>query len=283
MCYNEIESSLRDFPTSNLIYSSFSAFADVAGGEIPGAWFVLALLELGHTESSIRQNLFRMTGSGELIARKVGRRNYYRPGPYMEREIAAGRARLTDSSGDAWDGEWTLVNYSTSTNDRNARERIRSILEVYGFASMANGMFVHPRDHSAAICDLIRETDLSEMVRVFRARLVSDAKTSEMIARLWDLEAIASGYKNFLKAVESVKERLAKASNLQAFQLRYFVALEYLHIAWQDPDLPLDLLPPRWPGQAAKCEAQTLYKKLLDPATAHFEEVLSSLNHAHAS
>ena len=282
MIYNKVTSSLRDFPTSNLIYSSFSAFADDAEGEIPGAWFVAALSQLGHTESSIRQNLFRMSNSGELIARKVGRNKLYRPGPYMEREIAAGRARILGGADDGWDGDWTLVQYATTSNDRNARERIRSILGVHGFAPLGNGVFVHPRDHGKTIADLVSETGLSEIVHVFRGRFVGGETDRDLIGGLWDLDDMAKRYCAFLKLAGQVETCRATATNLQAFQLRYFVVLEFLNIAWQDPDLPLDLLPKDWPGREAKERARLLYVSLLEPSKSYFDEVLKSLTHAKA-
>jgi len=278
--HSEILSSIKMYPTSNLVYSSMSAFAHLGEGELPGGWFVNALSDLGHSPNAIRQTLFRLTKQNELVARKSGRQKFYSASTYMVKEISFGLEKIFIAPNQEWDGLWTMVQYSFEGNERNSRERLRSILSVLGFAPLGTGLLIHPRDYVDAIREIVRENDLGESVRIFRSKQPDREDDMNLVRALWNLEELAEQYRDFLKQVEKIEPLLASLTDQQAFQIRFYVTLEILNIAWNDPDLPASLEPSGWPGNLARAAAKRLYEQLLDPATAYARGILRNSAHA---
>ena len=277
--YNKIVSSIKNYPTSNLVYSSMSAFAHLGNGELPGTWFVRALTELGHSPNAIRQTLFRLTKQGELEAHKLGRQKFYSSSNYMRKEISVGLEKIFMPPSQTWDGLWTMVQYSFEGEERNDRERLRSILNLIGFAPLGTGLYVHPQDHSQAIADVVQENDLTGSVRIFRSRQLSGENDRRLVKDLWNLTELARQFRTFQVNAQKIEPLISSANNQQAFQMRYFVVMEILRIAWSDPDLPISLLPASWPGYKARAAAKSLYQRLLDPATEHAREILERSQH----
>ena len=54
----------------------------------------------------------------------------------------------------------------------------------------------------------------------------------------------------------------------EALPLRLMLVHEWRRIVLRDPGLPPDLLPPDWPGHAARRHAAGLYRRLLPPSEA---------------
>ncbi len=254
-----------------------SAFAHLGGGELPGGWFVRALSELGHSPNAIRQTLFRLTRQGELVARKSGRQKIYSSSSYMRKEIAVGLEKIFLPAPQEWDRLWTMVQYSFDGDDRNDRERIRSILGLIGFAPLGTGLFIHPQDHSNAINEVVRENGLTKNVRIFRSRQLNPEDDKRLVKELWDLADLAKQFRAFLANARKVESLIANADNQVAFQVRYYIVMEILRTAWNDPDLPVSLLPAHWPGYKARSTAKELYERLLEPATEHAQEILEDL------
>ena len=273
---NVILSSIKSYPTSNLVYSSMSAFAHLGDGELPGSWFVKALTDLGHSPNAIRQTLFRLTKQGELEARKAGRQKFYSSSNYMQKEISVGLEKIFMPPSQDWDGLWTMVQYTFEGDERNDRERIRSILSLIGFSALGTGLYVHPLDHSHAIEDVVRENGLTSNVRIFRSRQLGSENDKRLVRELWDLNELANQSRKFLTNAKKIEPLISSANDQQAFQMRYYVVMEILRIAWNDPDLPVSLLPANWPGYKARSAAKSLYQSLLGPATKHAEGILDN-------
>lgn len=275
MSTDEILSTIGSHPTASLVYSSFGFYARGRGGELPGLWLVHALQELDVAEPAVRQTLYRMEASEELRARKQGRHKLYRPSRYSWASIDAGDDRLTHASEAEWDGEWTVVYMRFSQRQRLKREQIRRVLQSEGFASLLPGVYIHPRARAARLLESLPQDDLAENVIVTRGRMqLSDAMG--FAQQLWDLGGTANGYRSFLARFgglprEDLEQRV---SGLAGFALKYLVALEYLDVAWRDPELPLDLLPPDWPGADARRLACELNDRLLPVAVSFGDDLM---------
>src|SRR5688572_2135511 len=161
-------STVTDAPVSYLIYSALSFYGDRRGGEVTGTWFVAALSSLGVAPAAVRQTLFRMERDEELIGRKVGRVKHYRASPYARAEIGAGVQKIFAVADTGWDGFWTLVLTRFPTEMRVERERVRSILQVEGFAALGNGAYVHARDRAERLREAVAALGVSDAVTVFR-------------------------------------------------------------------------------------------------------------------
>ena len=255
-------------PVSYSIYSAFSFYGTRRGNELPGTWLTAALSALGHEIPAIRQTLYRMEGSRELVSRSVGRTKRYRLSSYARAEAEAGLAKIMEPVPGGWDRQWTLVKFQTGTEERIERERLREILHVEGFAQTGPQLFIHPRDRSARLLAALAEHEVADLVEVYRARRVSGGDERSFVNRHWNLSDLAERYQGFLERFLPL-ERLRGEPPLEtAFVLRFAVVFDYLETAWDDPELPAPLLPANWPGARARRVARALYQRYLPGALA---------------
>ena len=275
---NVIVSTIRKAQTSLLVYSALSAYAGRRTGELPGTWFVAAFAPLGRETQAVRQTLFRMVREKELVARKAGRVKFFSLSPYGRAATAAGSEKISSTPDERWDGDWTIVRYEFSSSERVDRDRVRDLLETEGFAPIGRAVFVHPRDRSARIVEALRDVGTLDKVMLFRARKISGENDAALVRRLWDLAALERRYAKFLDDFSFMLRRQERAWDPEAaFAARLAVVLAFLDVAWDDPELPLSLLPARWPGRRARELAATLYQRLLPGTLEYGDTLLASL------
>ena len=269
-------STVTDAPVSYLIYSSLSFYGDRRGGEVAGTWFVAALESLGVAPAAVRQTLFRMERDEELVTRKVGRMKFYRASPYARAEIGAGLQKIFSTPDPDWDGYWTLVLTQFPTDMRVQRERVRSILQVEGFASLGNGAYVHARDRADRLRKALDDLGVLQFVTAFRVDQVHGVSDRDFAYAHWNLTELGDEYASFLRRFEPLAGRRASTFPLETqFGLRFAVVLSFLEIAWKDPELPASMLPARWAGTKARVLARRLYERLLPGALAYGDSLVS--------
>jgi phenylacetic acid degradation operon negative regulatory protein len=270
-----------DAPVSNFVYSSFSFFGSVRGGELPGLWFVNALAEVGCDEAAVRRTLYRMEHSGELTSRREGREKFYAPTGYARGEITAGTEKIF-SAPPPWDGRWTVVHARFDGDERLHRDRLQTLLEVEGFASLAPGLYLHPRPRGARILDAV-DAALRDRVFVMRGARQGADTDEAFITRHWNLPDLERRYRQAREALDRIARRSDGATtDVEAFRLRFEVVLRFLRVAWDDPDLPLTLLPDDWPGTIARNRAAELYERFLPGARRFGDAVLERIGHGEA-
>ena len=268
---HDILSSIATVPVSYFIYSSFSFYGPKADWQIPGGWFVRAIGGLGRSTESIRMELFRMERDGELTSRKVGRAKIYSPTIAARAEIEAGMRKIFSKGPRPWNARWTIVQFHFDSGDRVKRDRLRSLLAVEGFASLGNGVFIHPRAPSRGLLDAT-ESLKAPGIRVFIDARLADKETAAFAATTWPLDEIARAYRNFIRRFEPLETKSTIRLDV-AFAARFALVFEYLAAAWADPELPLELLPRTWPGNRARLLAQSLYRKLLPLSLRYADEI----------
>jgi phenylacetic acid degradation operon negative regulatory protein len=273
--HDEIMSTIKTYPTSHLVYSSLSAFADLNAGELPGTWFVAALGPLGHSPEAIRQTLFRLTRSQALIARQEGRSKYYRCTPSSRVEINVGLDKIFLDPVRPWDGNWTLVHYAFADAERVERDRLRNVLKIMGFAPLGIGLFIHPADQKEPLEQSIQDLHVGSHVHIFRSKRQHAGDDPAFIKSLWDLEGLSDRYQEFTERFESLARSKDKIMDEMYFAMRFVVVIEFLRIAWDDPCLPPELLPREWQGDRARLLARKLYRLCLPRARDHAASFLS--------
>ncbi len=91
------------------------------------------------------------------------------------------------------------------------------------------------------------------------------------LAGLWDLAPTAAAYAAFRDAMApllSSLEASEPACLLDAVAARTLLVHDWRRIVLHDPGLPAELLPPDWPGDAARDIARRAYLRLLRPSEA---------------
>lgn len=267
---------ILDAPVSYFVYSSFSFFGSVRGGELPGLWFVTALAEVGCDEAAVRKTLHRMERSAELTSRRDGREKLYAPTAYAQGEITAGTEKIFKEP-DPWDGRWTVIFARFKSDERIHRDRLQALLQVEGFATIGPGTHLHPRPRGERVLEAM-DPAVRERLDVFRGDRVGAESESAFIARHWDVPALAERHRRMLDDLRRLASKAeAGMSDLQAFRYRFEVVIRYLTVAWDDPDLPRTLLPDPWPGAAARELASELYRRFLPGARRYGDHVLEKI------
>lgn len=275
---DKIMSTLKRAPTSDFIYSSLSFFGEGRGDELQGTWFVGALTSLGVEERAIRQTLFRMERRGSLLSRRSGRMKFYRPGPATSAVLEAGRARVREPVPPLWDGLWTLVHFRVGEEDRKARDGLRDVLLVEGFGALGPALYLHPRDRTAGLLAAARELGLTDRINVFRGGHIAGLDDRRLAAALWDPGAIARRYRAYIGRFLPIAGVAARHwTGKEAFALRFASMFEFFRISWDDPALPLSLVPADWPGEEARRIAEKLARKLTPAASRYAEGFLPQL------
>jgi phenylacetic acid degradation operon negative regulatory protein len=273
-----ILSSLSLAPASRFVYSSLGFFGSRRGGALPGLWFTRALAPLGIEEAAVRQTLWRMEKSRALNVRKRGRIKLYAGSPSTIAVIEAGTEKMLGPVEGPWDGAWTLVHFQFDAEDRNARDLVRDVLQVEGFARLGPGLYVHPRDRAGRVTRAVGEMGFARHLNAFRGRRFVPESDARFARRLWDLAGISERYRRFVRRYEPLsKVDPAAWHREEAFAVRFALVFEYLEVAWDDPELPTELLPVPWPGARARSLVRSLYERLLPASIAHADEILAGI------
>jgi DNA-binding transcriptional regulator PaaX len=125
---------------------------------------------------------------------------------------------------------------------------------------------------------LIQRARLKQRVLVFRAERLGEEPAAALAARLWDLQRLDRGYREFLQIFEPLADQRPEGSSVaDAFMTRLAVVLKYLRTAWDDPGLPPELLPARWKGQVARLMAHRLYDAFLPGTLQHGDAIAAQV------
>lgn len=237
------------------------------GGGVSGAtaafktnWYVLELVrrlhEAGWTElplvglaealeradvppSSSRAAVGRLVDHDMLRSWTVGGRRFVAPTP-TALAVFAHVERSTHASFDPpSDDPWTVVVLTVPESRRGSREALRIRLRFLGFGLLDQGVWIAPGRPEVA--ELLRDVadDVVVMDAVFPAQQDLDARLN----RAFSLDELRAEHDQFLARWGSRSRPVSDV--LGAWLL---LSVEWSRLAGLDPRLPIDRLPPRWPG-----------------------------------
>jgi phenylacetic acid degradation operon negative regulatory protein len=228
-----------------LLLTVLGEFVLPAGGVAWTSAVIDVLGRLGIEEKATRQALMRTASDGWLAAERVGRRTRWRLTQAGERLLTEGteriygfRAALPD-----WDGRWLLVLARAPETDRAARHHLRTRLTWAGLGNAAPGVWISPHAERVAEVDSVLAGAGLAGAQVFVAEHAGRGDLAAMVRQAWDLAGVEAGYQEFL----------AEFATPAGDPLTRLVELVH---AWRrfpavDPELPTQLLPPRWSGTTA--------------------------------
>ncbi len=259
-----------------MVLSSIRFYGETRKIALPGTWFVAVLGRFGVRESAIRQTLYRLQNQRVLKGRTLGRRKLYSLTAAGRVPLDAGTRKIFGRMEDEWDGDWTIIHFHLGEELRFERNRLRDVLSAEGFRSPGPGLYVHPRDRAETVLRTARHLGVSHGLWSFRGRWV-DQKRPRHPTKLWDLAKLRTRYRRFISSMESMVAAPVLDDPQTAFGLRLAVVREYLSVAWDDPELPPDLLPADWPGADARRLAKAIYERLAPPALAYGDEKMEDV------
>jgi phenylacetic acid degradation operon negative regulatory protein len=234
---------------------------------------LIALMSaLGITPAAVRQAVSRMSRQGWLRVKRVRNRAYYRVTERGRRRIEELSPRIYGPVVE-WDGRWRLLNYSIGEAQRKRRERLRKELSVLGWAPLSPSIWLSPADRLAAAREAAEATLTREVIHLFDGAYAGPLTDRELLERCWNVDAIATAYREFIARYRPRLERERDHRDLgdeQAFVERLWLVHDYRKFAYIDPGLPSELLPAHWPGTAAAALFREYYAVIEEKSRRHF-------------
>jgi phenylacetic acid degradation operon negative regulatory protein len=217
------------------------------------AWtssIVATLAGLGLEEKASRQALARTAADGLIRAERVGRRARWHltdPG----RLLLTGGAQRIYSFGtrtSTWDGRWLVLAVAVPESQRELRHRLRTRMTWAGFGSPAPNLWVSPdADREAEAQGLLDELGLAAAALSFTGPFAGIGSPQHLVRQAWNLDDVATRYRQFLGQFAGLRPGPGQLCLLAQIRLVH----EWRRFPFLDPQLPPQLLPPRWIGARA--------------------------------
>jgi phenylacetic acid degradation operon negative regulatory protein len=236
----------------------FTLYGDLVHRHVTdGSLWIGSLVRLmapfGLSEAAVRQAVSRMSRQGWLTAKRTGHRAFYAVTDRGRRRIEGLSPRIYGPVVE-WDGRWRMLTYSVAEAQRERRDRLRKELTVVGWAPLSSSTWLSPRDAMDEVREIVESAGVAENIDLFVSDYAGPRNDRELLSKCWDLEAIASAYREFIQTYEPrlVREReRGGLSEEDAFVERLWLVHDYRKFTYVDPGLPSTLLPAHWPGTTA--------------------------------
>jgi phenylacetic acid degradation operon negative regulatory protein len=251
------------------------------GGEVWLAGLIALLAPFGINERLTRTSVFRLARDGWLSAELQGRQSRYRLTDQGRARFEAAYRRIYAAPFGDWQGEWDMVVDPAGAATTAERQHLRDELRWDGFGTLAAGIYLRPHEDQDALADVSR-AGAGDRALVMRVRDTASGvpRLADHARALWDLDAVAAGYRRFLasfgRVIDRFRMRGIEASDAeQCFVVRTLLIHAFRRVMLRDPRLPAELLPLDWPGAAAFALTRDFYRLCQARAEAHLSATLS--------
>lgn len=214
-------------------------------------------IDAGHVRTAIS----RLASDGWLTSEKRGRASYYRLSKRGEGVFLAATQRIFFDEAPPFDGRVRLVLLGSGLADPAG---LRRALKDAGCAAFSASAYLSLNDLPPA---LVRRRGLQVL------RVPVDAGVRAVAAAAWEFDALAAAYDAFVDRFAALEQAPADGSLAPdaALVARTLLVHAFRRIVLRDPGLPAGLLPPQWPGHAARRRAGAIYRRLLAPSEAYLD------------
>ena len=239
------------------------------------------LAEFDVSVSNARAALSRLSRRGTLTVSRQGRHTFYR----VTEETAAWaaeRGRILMRFGldwPTWDGRWTFVAFSLPDDANRSGPALRAALRRLGMAQLYDGLWVSPHNMTSLLGPLLAEQGVVAST-VVRADVMALPAKSRDPVEAWDLRALENDYRHWTRTLTRLAGRLraGRIEPAEALIERTAVTVAWRKFVYDDPRLPLELLPPDWPMLAAREAFIEVYDRLGPLAEARAREVVAGFD-----
>jgi phenylacetic acid degradation operon negative regulatory protein len=269
----------------SLIISVFGDAILPRGGRVWLGSLIRLLEPLELNGRLVRTSVFRLGKEAWLRTETVGRRADYVLTDSGRRRFEEASRHIYAAQAPHWDRRWRLI-LAVGEFAPKERERLRRALFWQGFGVLGADCFVHPSADLNAAYDALVAEGLTDYLARLMPLLAADARSglpandADLVARAWNLDALAGAYGEFvatyLPVLTEVRgDRLAEVADEDAFLLRTLLIHDYRRLLLRDPELPDVLLPVDWPGEKARRLCQELYRRLAPASERHLDKFLT--------
>lgn len=219
------------------------------GDQAPVAALVRLLAPLGIAAPAVRTAVSRMVRQGWLVPIRLPAGPGYALTPKATRRLDEAAGRIYRTTKVTWNGSFDLIVLEPPPS-RPARLRLAANLAFLGYGSISDNTWIAPRA-SEEISSLLVEARV-RYDRFSATRLDGTDGITSLVARAWDVPALARAYEKFVAELTPVvRDAPARGDDQAAYHARFRLVHAWRTFLFQDPQLPAALLPDQWPGTAA--------------------------------
>jgi phenylacetic acid degradation operon negative regulatory protein len=224
------------------------------GGRAAVAALVRLLAPLGIAAPAVRTAVSRMVRQGWLHPLRLPTGPGYGITPKAARRLDAAGARIyrtqpPDGPASAWTGRFDLITLEPPAH-RGARARLVANLGFLGYGTVDGATWLAPRP-GEGVDALLGEAGV-RFDRFSAEPVGGTAGARSLVARAWDLAAIAAAYGEFVERLTPLVGGVGPATpDEQAYAVRFTLVHAWRAFLFRDPQLPPTLLPEPWAGTAA--------------------------------
>ncbi|MFZ5643503.1 MAG: PaaX family transcriptional regulator C-terminal domain-containing protein [Bacillota bacterium] len=232
-------------------------------------------------ETAIRMGLSRGVQNGLLVNEKQINEVYYRITDeavrgvkHWQETLAIFRARIPiQLSG--WDGKFSIL-FIESAGEKRGIEAFTESLRKIGYGSLSNTFWISPYDLPGKVEELAHKHKAENFYQ-FRGGLSVNRKPFEIAKNAWPIISLAERYSLFEKSMKEAASGLDADSydGGGGLPFLHLHGLELFNIIQDDPQLPLNLLPPDWPGLQAAKAFLDIREQILPKANEYISRILS--------
>jgi phenylacetic acid degradation operon negative regulatory protein len=262
-----------------LIVTVYGLYGRAAEGWLPVAALIRLLGELGVGPQAVRSSISRLKRRDTLRSLRVDGSAGYALSPSMLEVLREGDRRIFEHPPARLDDGWVQVVFTVPEAQRQKRHELRTLLGRLGFGPVAPGVWTAPGTLTDEVSGALERHGLGRYVDLFRGDHLGSAPLADRVREWWDLPGIEARYAEFLMAHAPVARRTSRRplSGGEAFAAYVRMLTAWRRLRYQDPGLPLDLLPAGWKGVAAAELFERLHAALGPPAEAHAREVIQAV------
>lgn len=258
-------------------------FGDVItphGGNVWLGSLIELLAAFGISDRLVRTSVFRLAEEGWLDANREGRRSLYTLNPKAAPRFERAYQRIYSPTYREWEGQWTLLFATSGTITAEQRAGLRKELLWQGFGMIAPSVFGHPGPDTETLEEILLRVGVKGNVFVCNASDSSLADTRplrDLVEQCWELGSVMTNYDSLIQRFAGIPKLLNARSSLdpeQAFVIRTLLIHEYRRAQLHDPQLPLELLPQKWPGKTAYELCRQIYRSTCEAAEQYVLDTL---------
>jgi phenylacetic acid degradation operon negative regulatory protein len=237
-------------------------------------WTVAAVQVLGGLgveEKAARQALARTAADGWIAPLREGRQvRWALTGP-GRRLLSDGAERIYSfaAEGPPWDGRWLVLTLTVPESQRQLRRQLRTRLSWAGFGNPAPGLWVTTdTGREAEAKQILDSLGLTRAAYSFTGPFGSIGSARTLVDQAWDLDEVAKRYREFLAEFTGLNPDPGEETMLTQIRLVH----EWRRFPFLDPQLPADLLPPKWIGKRAAAVFKELHGRWQERAQRAWRE-----------
>lgn len=262
----------------DLIVSLFELYAPE--DSLSASGLVDLLGELDVEPGAARSSISRLKGKEILhhISTDQGPRYALHPDTRAQQKWTVQRVFAPERS--STDEPWALIIFSVPEPNRQHRYALKRELSNLGFGFVAPGVAVAPQSSLEEALFRLQQHGFLDYITHFTADLGESADLQMKVRQWWDLTALEQQYRDFIECYAPVLEKLHTDDEQPALSddkaLSVYVPLftRWKPFPYQDPNIPLRLLPVGWPAPRAKFIFLQLHELLAKPARARAEQCM---------